>query len=261
MSSITSMLAASAARIMVSSARREFAIHTEEWFLRNGSRPCALLGSSVCGTSGSRMTLIPMLEISVMVCAMVRPVPEPPLAQNVLPMYCSIGAPLGLVGSSGGSCRPSSPNQEPHRTGNTVPFLVMRPCALTRNCAFVDPTVNGTAVLTVLNDGEPLSKAVAVAVWLPAATPVALKLYGDVVSVPTSVPSMRNSTRTTPPPGSLAVAANGTAAPAANDWLAVGEVRDTVGGVLPPPPTVNVTAGVVVLNAGLPLSTAVAVTL
>jgi hypothetical protein len=38
-----------------------------------------------------------------MVCAMVRPVPAPPFAQNVLPMYCSIGAPLGLVASVEGS--------------------------------------------------------------------------------------------------------------------------------------------------------------
>src|SRR5689334_3136585 len=72
---------------------------------------------------------------------------------------------------------------------------------------------------------------------------------------------MRNSTRITPPPvpGSAAVAASGTAAPAANDWLAVGEVRDIVGGVLLPLPIVNATAAVVVLSAGEPLSTAVAV--
>jgi len=55
-------------------------------------------------------------------------------------------------------------------------------------------------------------------------------------------------------------AASGTAAPAANDWPAVGEVSDTVGGVLPVVPTVNVTAGVTAVSAGLPLSTAVAVT-
>src|SRR2546430_11842726 len=34
-----------------------------------------------------------------------------PFAQKVLPMYCSMGAPLGFVGSLEGSCRPSSPNQ------------------------------------------------------------------------------------------------------------------------------------------------------
>ncbi len=50
-------------------------------------------------------------------------------------MYCSIGAPLGLVGSSEGSRRPSKPNQDPQRTGNTVPFFVMRPVGSTRNTA------------------------------------------------------------------------------------------------------------------------------
>ena len=62
--------------------------------------------------------------------------------------------------------------------------------------------VNGTAAVAVLNVGLPLSNAVAVAVWLPAASPVALKLYGDVVSLDTSAPSTRNSTRMTAPPGS-----------------------------------------------------------
>src|SRR5688572_10318470 len=130
------MLAASAARIMVSNASREFAMRTEAWFFRYGSRPCGSLAFRVCGTSGRRITLMPMPEISDMVCAMVRPVPWLLLAQNVLPMYCSIGAPLGLVGSSGGSWRPSRPNQEPQRTGKCVPFLVMRPCGVTRNSAF-----------------------------------------------------------------------------------------------------------------------------
>ena len=36
--------------------------------------------------------------------------------------------------------------------------------------------VNGTAAVAVLSDGEPLSNAVACAVWLPEARPVALKL-------------------------------------------------------------------------------------
>ena len=94
-------------------------------------------------------------------------------------MYCSIAAPLGLIGSLEGSCRPSSPNQDPQRTGNTVPFLVMRPAEFTRNTAPEAPMVNGTAAVAVLNVGVPLSNAVAVAVWLPAARPVALKLYGE----------------------------------------------------------------------------------
>src|SRR5262252_8634585 len=96
----------------------------------------------------------------------------------------------------------------------------------------VVPTVKVTAGVTVLNAGLPLSTAVAVTVWLPLARPVALKLYGDVVSLLTSVPSTRNSTRATAPPGSLAVAESVTAAPEAKFWLAVGEVSDTVGGVL-----------------------------
>src|SRR3954465_4291485 len=105
--------------------------------------------------------LMPMPVISWNVCWIVRPVPEPPFAQKVLPMYCSIGAPLGLVASFDGSCRPSRPNQLPQRTGNTVPFFVMRPCGFTRHTVPVVPTVNDTAVLAVLNDGVPLSNAVA----------------------------------------------------------------------------------------------------
>ena len=80
---------------------------------------------------------MPMPEISCIVCAIVRPVPWPPLAQDVLPMYCSIAAPLGFTGSFEGSCRPSRPNHEPQRTGNNSPFFVMRPCEFTRNNALV----------------------------------------------------------------------------------------------------------------------------
>src|SRR5882757_8005518 len=109
---------------------------------------------------------------------MVRPVPDPPFAQKVLPMYCSIGAPLGFVGSLEGSCRPSSPNQFPQWTGNTCPFLVIRPWGLTRNTVLaVTPwIVKVTAVADVLSAGLPLSKAVACTVWLPAVSPVALKV-------------------------------------------------------------------------------------
>jgi hypothetical protein len=60
------------------------------------------------------------------------------------------------------------------------------------------------------------------------------------VSVLTRLPSTRNSTRATAPPGSLAVAASGTLAPAANCWPAVGLVRLTVGAVLPVPPPLQV---------------------
>src|SRR5262245_63719176 len=61
-------------------------------------------------------------------------------------MYCSMGAPLGLVGSLDGSCRPSRPNQEPQRTGKSWPFLVIRPCAFTRKSALPCVTVLNVAV-------------------------------------------------------------------------------------------------------------------
>src|SRR5689334_18534741 len=125
----------------------------------------------------------------------------------------------------------------------------------------VEAIVNATAVDTVLSAGLPLSTAVAVTEWLPAVRPVAVNAYGEVVSVFTRVPSRRNSTRATAPPGSAAVAARFTlVVPAANDWPAVGAVTDTVGAVLPVDAIVKDTAVDVVLNAGLPLSTAVAVT-
>jgi hypothetical protein len=50
-----------------------------------------------------------------------------------------MGAPLGLLGSPDGSCRPSSPNQEPHCTGNNSPFLVILPDVSTRNLSPVPP--------------------------------------------------------------------------------------------------------------------------
>ena len=86
-----------------------------------------------------------------------------------------------------------------------------------------------------------------------------MKLYGELVSVATRVPSTRNSTRCTAPPGSLAFAARLTlVVPAGNCWLLVGAVIDTVGGVLVVPPvTANVTE-LLALSAGEPLSYAVA---
>src|SRR6185312_4009667 len=109
---------------------------------------------------------------------MVRPVPAPPFAQKVLPMYCSMGAPLGFVGSLEGSCRPSSPNQFPQRTGNTCPFLVILPWGLTRNTEFiaVPPIEKVTVAVDALSAGLPLSKAVACTVWLPEPSAVALKV-------------------------------------------------------------------------------------
>ena len=68
------------------------------------------------------------------------------------------------------------------------------------------PIVKVTVAVDALSAGLPLSKAVACTVWLPAVSPVALKAKGAVVAVLTNVPSTRNSTRTTAPPGSLAVA-------------------------------------------------------
>jgi hypothetical protein len=58
-------------------------------------------------------------------------------------------------------------------------------------------TVNEIAVVVVLNTGLPASKQRACVVWLPAATVVTATLYGDVVSVPTMLPSTRNSQRCT----------------------------------------------------------------
>ncbi len=94
------------------------------------------------------------------------------------------------------------------------------------------PTVNGTAAVVVDSAGLALSKARAAAVWAPLATPVALNAYGAVVSLPTTVPSTRNSTRLIGPSTSLAVAASGIAAPAANVAPLVGLVSATVGAVL-----------------------------
>jgi hypothetical protein len=63
-----------------------------------------------------------------------------------------MGAPLGLVGSFDGSCRPSSPNQLPHRTGNTSPFLVILPVSSTRNNALPPPEVLEELELLELDD-------------------------------------------------------------------------------------------------------------
>src|SRR5690242_1119865 len=51
-------------------------------------------------------------------------------------MYCSVGAPLGLVVSEEGSWRPWRPNHDPPLTRKSAPFLVMLPFASTRNCAW-----------------------------------------------------------------------------------------------------------------------------
>jgi hypothetical protein len=58
-------------------------------------------------------------------------------------------------------------------------------------------------------------------------------VYGDVVSEPTTVLPLRNSTRLTVPSGSEAVAAKLMVAGAANDAPAAGLVRLTVGARLP----------------------------
>src|SRR5258706_10419825 len=119
--------------------------------------------------------LMPAAEISVMVCWMVRPVPAPPLAQKVLPMYCSIGAPLGLVGSPEGSCRPSRPNHDPARIGYTTPFFVMRPDVLTRQTAPATVPV-GVGVVREVAVGvtRDVGVGVAVAVGVPRTTVVAV---------------------------------------------------------------------------------------
>src|SRR5262245_52166152 len=120
------------------------------------------------------------------------------------------------------------------------------------------PIVNVTA-LFVNSAGLPLSNALASAVCVPAARPVAVPVYAAVVSVATRLPSTRNSTRATAPPGSLAVAARFTlVVPAGKAWFAVGAVIVTCGGVLLGAPwIVNVTL-LLALSDGLPLSNAVA---
>jgi hypothetical protein len=127
----------------------------------------------------------------------------------------------------------------------------------TVGAGLVVPTVKLTAVEVVL--APPLSVAVAVAECVPLARPVALKLYGELVSVFTTLPSTRNTTLAMVPFESLAVAASGTAAPDAKLWFAVGLVSETVGAGLPPPPTVNVTVLEVVLAPPLSVAVAVAV--
>src|SRR5262247_3759035 len=97
--------------------------------------------------------------------------------------------------------------------------------------------VKGTTGDAVLNAGAPLSNAVACAVCGPEARPLTLKLYGTEVSLFTSAPSTRNSTRLTAPPGSLALAASCTVEPLGKEAPLLGLVRLTMGGVLlwPPP--------------------------
>ena len=94
------------------------------------------------------------------------------------------------------------------------------------------PTVNGTAAVVVDSAGLALSNARPAAVWAPLTTPVALNTYGAVVSLPTTVPSTRNSTRLIGPSTSLAVAASGMTTPEANVAPLVGLVSATVGAVL-----------------------------
>jgi hypothetical protein len=121
-----------------------------------------------------------------------------------------------------------------------------------------DPRIVNPTVATALSGVVALSYAVAVAVYEPAARPVAVAEYGDEVSVAISVVPTRNSTRATPVL-SVAVAASATlVVPAGNCCAGVGELNATVGGVLPPPFTLNVMVWVA-LSDGLPLSYAVAV--
>jgi hypothetical protein len=68
-----------------------------------------------------------------------------------------------------------------------------------------------------------------------------LKEYGTLVSVFTSTPSTRNSTRLTKPPGSLAVALSCTVDPAGKLWPFVGLDKLTIGGVFMLPPPLHVT--------------------
>src|SRR5687768_12568631 len=101
MSSRTMMPSAFRALMTVSSARRELGMTTDGLFFRNGAMPCGLVLLRVWGTRGILTRLMPMALNSAASCAYVRLLG----AQKTLPMYCSIGAPLGLVGSLEGSCR------------------------------------------------------------------------------------------------------------------------------------------------------------
>src|SRR6187551_123373 len=101
-----------------------------------------------------------------------------------------MGAPLGLVGSLEGSWRPSRPNQAPQCIGNTWPFLVIRPAVLTRNTAApVVPMVTVTFTAVEVRLLPAASNAFAVYAWAPLLAPVSAItwVYGDVVSVPSSV--------------------------------------------------------------------------
>src|ERR1035437_10464580 len=89
------MPAASRSLMMVWSARSELGMITDVAFFRFGAMPCGSVPVSVCGETGMRTVLMPMALNSLMSCTYVRPLG----AQKTLPMYCSIGAPLGLVGS------------------------------------------------------------------------------------------------------------------------------------------------------------------
>ena len=100
---------------------------------------------------------------------------------------------------------------------------------------------------------------------MPALRPVAVKLYGDEVSVLTSVPFTRNSTRCTLTL-SVALAARLTlVVPAGNTWLPLGAVKLTTGAVLPPPGPVQAVplsvnaAGGLLVPANVPLKPTVKV--
>src|SRR5512138_3794381 len=107
-------------------------------------------------------------------------------------MYCSIGAPLGLVGSFEGSCRPSSPNHDPPCTWNTTPSLVSCPVEFTRHTGWVGGGVVGGGVVGggvvgggvvgggVVGGGVVGGGVVGGGVGLPHSTPFSRKLAGMV---------------------------------------------------------------------------------
>ena len=77
-----------------------------------------------------------------------------------------------------------------------------------------------------------LSVARAVSVYVPAATPLQVKLYGAVVSSPSFVVPLKNSTLVTVPSASEAVAARFTVAGAVKVAPLLGCVSVTVGAAL-----------------------------
>src|SRR5690606_9124435 len=114
---------ASAQALMVAFKAVKAPSMRSDWaFFRLGLLPWGSLSLRVWGETGIRMLLNPNALISAASLARVRPLSF----QNMLPMYISIGAPLGFSASEG-SCLPSRPNQDPPLIRKMEPLRVMLP--------------------------------------------------------------------------------------------------------------------------------------